>query len=659
MNKKILFSTLLLSGTLVASAHTVLLDVNFDRAADGSFVDYKESFPTILECDNLPPMQTVGPLFMDADGVAQPWWHLRDVSTSTNEFIASHSCYMKGGQSNDWFGSIPITIPTKGFNLEFDAQSGTVFAGEAILSDLWLFITETPIAKGNLPQQPTKVYTNVPDGKDPAVFEDDFTHYEFNLDDYVGKTIYINFANLNKDRHLLALDNIRVIRLDDAGMSISYPEYSVGGETFDINVSVTNTADKELKDLSLVLVDGVSEESTTEIPSLAIGETKEFTLTGTVEADKDNNFTVTLKSEGMIDIVEGGLVKGISHKPHRRVMFEEATGAWCGNCPIGSYTIENMMLDDEMKEIVAPVSVHIPQSANNITPLVNEEYYYMLGLNSAPSARMDRGKSAIYFSTEHDANFDKTNPKSVAYSILSKSKEIALFDVKVSGEFMSNGKKINKIAAKAEITPVRSTDENVKYAVGFIVTENNVNLTGAPAFVQSNYYSGMPYDSELGGFSLLPSHVDNMRFQDVAREIYGFNGYDNSLPVEMKMGETYTFERELPLPETYRVDANGKCTSPEIVTDNLSLIAFVITTESHDIMNCDMIPMSEQTENRFTIRQVLEEYRNSQNGVESVEFDENAAPEYFTLDGVKVSEPTDKGIYIVRRGGKVTKEIIK
>ena len=127
----------------------------------------------------------------------------------------------------------------------------------------------------------------------------------------------------------------------------------------------------------------------------------------------------------------------------------------------------------------------------------------------------------------------------------------------------------------------------------------------------------------------------------------------------MKMGETYTFERELPLPETYRVDANGKCTSPEIVTDNLSLIAFVITTDSHDIMNCDMIPMSEQTENRFTIRQVLEEYRNSQNGVESVEFDENAAPEYFTLDGVKVSEPTDKGIYIVRRGGKVTKEIIK
>ena len=44
-------------------------------------------------------------------------------------------------------------------------------------------------------------------------------------------------------------------------------------------------------------------------------------------------------------------------------------------------------------------------------------------------------------------------------------------------------------------------------------------------------------------------------------------------------------------------------------------------------------------------------------GVEVVEA-ENAAAEYFNLQGVKVAEPTS-GLYIVKRGNKVTKEIVK
>lgn len=37
---------------------------------------------------------------------------------------------------------------------------------------------------------------------------------------------------------------------------------------------------------------------------------------------------------------------------------------------------------------------------------------------------------------------------------------------------------------------------------------------------------------------------------------------------------------------------------------------------------------------------------------------ENAAPEYFTLDGIRVDNP-ESGLYIVRRGSRVTKELIK
>lgn len=44
-------------------------------------------------------------------------------------------------------------------------------------------------------------------------------------------------------------------------------------------------------------------------------------------------------------------------------------------------------------------------------------------------------------------------------------------------------------------------------------------------------------------------------------------------------------------------------------------------------------------------------------GVEGIAEDEGEA-EYFTLQGVRVDEP-EEGIYIVRKGGKSSKELIR
>lgn len=45
-------------------------------------------------------------------------------------------------------------------------------------------------------------------------------------------------------------------------------------------------------------------------------------------------------------------------------------------------------------------------------------------------------------------------------------------------------------------------------------------------------------------------------------------------------------------------------------------------------------------------------------GVEGIEVEENVAPVYYNLQGVRVAEPTN-GLYIVVRGDKVAKEIVK
>lgn len=49
---------------------------------------------------------------------------------------------------------------------------------------------------------------------------------------------------------------------------------------------------------------------------------------------------------------------------------------------------------------------------------------------------------------------------------------------------------------------------------------------------------------------------------------------------------------------------------------------------------------------------------NENSGIDGIEVDNNVAPEYFNLQGVRVANP-DNGIYIVRRGNKVSKEIVK
>ena len=46
-------------------------------------------------------------------------------------------------------------------------------------------------------------------------------------------------------------------------------------------------------------------------------------------------------------------------------------------------------------------------------------------------------------------------------------------------------------------------------------------------------------------------------------------------------------------------------------------------------------------------------------GIEDVTMDGNETAEYFNLQGVRVAQPEAGRIYIVRRGAKVAKELVK
>lgn len=642
--KKILISAFVIPAfAMPAMAHSVAFEENFDS-------DYADNFPVILELDHQNPTAQVRTLFLDGSGVARPWWHLKDTSASTDRFLASHSCYSPAGTSNDWLGSRAIEIPTAGYVLTFGAQSASL-SGYTKPSDLWLFITESPLSEDNLPSEPTMLLKEVPVGESEEIIEGDFTEYSLNLDEYAGKTVYLNFANLNTDKDILCIDNILIQRLDNAEVSVSSPRYVEAGE-YTVDVTITATALEGISKWSFDFIEegvgGLTFEG--DFP-LAFGESVTYPVTSRVGKDQTIEYRVALCADGSEPIEANGLVSGLAFIPWHNVLVEESTGLWCGNCPGGAYVMECMTSDEEMKEYVVPVSVHIPGAGNDL--MVNEEYVGLFGVTSAPAFRFNRSLQVTYLSTAHDTNFDPSDPLSLPAKVKGLHEEIALLGIDIEARF-TNPELRNQIECEVNVHPALSLDSS-ELGIGLILTENNVGLDNNLYWIQTNYYSGLPYESELGGWTLLPEGVLNARYHDVARGVWGYRGFDGSLPEKLNCEETHSFSYTLDIPDTYQESRDGKMViSPAINPDYLSVVAYVYDRANFNVVNSAVFPMTELTEHKFTIRDLVE-----RNGVDTIGVDGNGSePVYYNLQGARVTNPS-RGVYIVRRGGVVSKEVVR
>ena len=88
---------------------------------------------------------------------------------------------------------------------------------------------------------------------------------------------------------------------------------------------------------------------------------------------------------------------------------------------------------------------------------------------------------------------------------------------------------------------------------------------------------------------------------------------------------------------------------------NLTLVAFVLDSgNSFAAENSISYPMTEQAAVRTTISELASRASIDNMGTDSTD-DE---PVYYNLRGQRVQNPA-QGIYIVKRGGNVTKEIIR
>lgn len=488
--------------------------------------------------------------------------------------------------------------------------------------------------------------------------ENDFTEYTINLDKYVGKTIYLSFANLNNDKDILCIDNVLIQRLDPAELTASSPRYVEKGD-FTVTADF-GSVEGAISNWKLTFDPGTgAEPQTLSGDAIANGEKLQRTFSANIDADKTADWKVTLTADGMQPIVAGGTVSGLSFIPMHRVLIEEATGAWCGNCPLGIYTIDQMVNHPEMKDYVIPVSVHIAGSP--IDYMVNEDYSYMLGITSAPALRVDRNTVVSYFSNAYAATeeIDFNETRSTAAQVRLRHLETSLLGIDLDASFLNDS---TAIAAKVTVRPAM-TLPGKPYRIGFILVENNVSFDFPMFWSQHNYYAGMTdFQSDLGGFTKLPEEVAGWKYQDVARGVYDFHGLDEFvMPETLEMDKEYTFETTIQIPDTYK-ELTGSSVlpvAPAINPANLSIVAFILNSDdTFSAVNSAHFPMTEQAENRPTLRELTDEWLEN-SGVEDITATPQDGPaEYFNLQGLRVENPA-AGIYIVRRGNKVTKEYIR
>lgn len=602
-------------------------------------------------------MSNINPLFMDGHGVSQPWWPGKDTSASTDRFIMSHSCYQEGytGASKDFMVSGALTIPTKGFTLSFDAQSVNLRGGEHTLSDLHLFILNQAPTKETLPTagSATKVYEKVPYGQNPDVCEGDWTHYELSLDEWVGKTIYIAFANLNYDKDILAMDNILVRRLDDVEVTATAPEYVLHG-TYAMDVTVKNTSNSALPAGKLEVKAG-NALFTADVPALTAGQSWNYKCEPTLGPDEHQDWSATVNYEGMNPVSANGRTIGMAFIPEHRVLFEETTGTWCGNCPMGIYTIEEMSEDPKLKDLLVPVAIHIPDAAES-DPMVCTEYATNVGVNIAPIFRLNRTSEVIQFEPL-DCEYDSSRENSAAARTIAETEKLTLCQVEITGAEVVDG----KVRVTTEFTPAVTMDgKQVK--LGYVLTEDNVGVDFDQipvaqwgyysGWMQHNYLGGTNYESRVNGWSDLPQVVRNVRYQHMARALAGYWGAEGSLPdSDLKASEAVKTVKDIEIPDTEKISSEGLVLAPAVNPDNLNVVVYAVDTLYGTVLNSAQLPLKEH--HHSDTKELAEYYA----GVDSVEADLNAPAEYYTIEGLKVSAPQQGQIYIVRRGAKATKVI--
>lgn len=482
-----------------------------------------------------------------------PWYFAR-TSNSTSDYAAvSHSMYSPAGKSDDWMVVPQLYIPDGSCELDFESQGYLNSKDDYLKVYVWpcenVYNALNKDIVARIKSEGDLVYNQIQDpGATEEGLEGEWTANSISLEKYAGKNIYIAFYNDNEDQSAVFVNNVYVKHNMPVLISFDNEESVVDKDEVNISGSVAgNMEDKTITDITLTLIDADGKTVDTKALTglkLSKGVYTKFAFDKALplKAGVANKFKVVMNVDGK----QTEITKSINHllfQPVKRVVLEEFTGRDCSNCPLGIAAIDN--LRKRFGDKFLPIAIH----GYTGDPLGNglESYYGYLGLNAAPSARINRSDSIISpMISDGSGNYYMSI---AALEAATGNTSYPLWSDYVETEM--NTPALSEVSATIsydKATKTFSIPATVRYAMN--AESQNLNIFAVlveqevPVIYQQNGFSSTKSDILLpwsqGGEKANP-YVTGFNYDDVCRATWGstFLGNGGLLPSNITAGTEY------------------------------------------------------------------------------------------------------------------------
>lgn len=500
----------------------------------------------LYEGDHLEPVTEMSDVGFDKDNT--PWnFSLRDSMESSDYAACATSMYKNGGKADDWMSTPQLNIDNEFYFLEFDAQGYKKVKEDKLKVIVWASdVTYGTLDANAINKMRTEgdcVFEEVVlPGASDELLEGDWKHYEVSLSKYNGKKIYIAFLNDNTNQSCVFVDNVKVIYRGNFTVAPAMSEYVENIDDMDVTVSLNVTENKTFSEFKATLKNG--DDSFTSVfegkdLNLKQNDIYNFTFPEKLPLvkGKENKYSIVVEMGGEEQRIESSIYN-LRFKPERRVVIEEGTGTWCGNCPLGMLALDH--IEATFPENVIPVSIH------NGDIMAFESYISFMGFSAFPSGRVNRNEKMLQpYSVVNGKYSFESEAGNVTFKdyVLSELEQLTIADVT-----------IDKYAALYNYN--MEVEATVKFALDFdkanynlltLVLEDNIMA------LQTNYFSGNndPFFGEWGT-GKYGSAYPYVTYKDVARGIAGgsFYGESGLIPKSVTAGEEYKVKIPFKLPQS-------------------------------------------------------------------------------------------------------------
>ena len=403
--------------------------------------------------------------------------------------------------------------------------------------------------------------------------------------------------------------------------------YIVQGEESTIPITLTNLGKEAITSISYTIATeggDVTPERTLPVGNLAFNNSTVVNVPFTADEEARRHkktFTITKvngEENTAQDKIAEGEVISLTQRFTLKPVIEEFTGTWCGYCPRGAVGMQ------KIHELYGDQVVQIAVHNGNGDPMQIGAYSDVIRdyVDGYPSSVTNRHWIA-------DPSFSSLkNVLSVVF------KETVPASIELSAEWKTAEQKAVIFNTK---TKFGYSDDNTKFGIAFVLTEDGLTGTGS-SWAQTNYYSGMTTSqagTDMAWWCKQGSSVTGVEYNHVA--VAGWNvrsGGTNSVSATINANEEqeYTYTGTIP------------STSLSLIQDKTKLkaIALLIDRTNGIIVSAAQTTIAEDA-----------------TGIGSVSSKDEVPAAFYSIDGRKLTS-AEKGINIIRMtDGTVKKVLVK